>query len=544
MARNVLLISFISFSFIIGCYAEDNLLVSLQDGLVRGQYKESYNGRKFMAFEGIPYAKPPIGDLRFEDPQPVQPWIGVFEAKYLYTCVQISMLPVGPQTDLGDEDCLYLNVYVPREKINPDENLDVILHIHGGAFMIGSPKMLALPNKIMDRDVVYVSINYRLGPFGFYSPGDGHGNYGLKDQTAALKWVQNNIKKFGGNKDSVTITGVSAGGGSTHLHYFTKLSKGLFHRGYAQSGVALNPWAIRKHPEKQGKILAEQVGCFDEAAEEVRRCLKQRPAKQILDAVKVLYAAPLLPLVPFGPIIEKDSPTAFMAKTPYQQLISNEVTDLPFMMSMTSDEGTTPAALTYNFIDAMNSNWTKWAPLLLEFYEYENYNLDEVSEKIKEEYFKGSLLTKDNYKTLVKACTHRIFHLGAEATSRLQTKSTKSDLYFLVMDYSGPFMPINMTGFDVDFGNGHGSDGKYYYSGDFDIPLDQDGVRMKDILLDMMVAFAKTGKPKIDAVQFTPVPKNGHLNYLYVKGPDDIEMRNEDIFGPRKFWTSLGLQES
>nr|CAH7761876.1 unnamed protein product [Callosobruchus chinensis] len=202
--------------------------VSIPQGALRGSYRYSYHSRKFSAFEGIPYAKPPVGDLRFSPPQPADGWKGVLNADQTYTCTQYLPLPIVEGVQ-GQEDCLYMNVYVPRERIEGNENLDVVVHIHGGGFMIGAPSIMAGPEMLMDRDIVYVNFNYRLNIFGFLNTQDDvvSGNNGLKDQSMALQWIKDNIKYFGGNPDSVTLTGLSAGGASVHFHYLSPLSKGI-----------------------------------------------------------------------------------------------------------------------------------------------------------------------------------------------------------------------------------------------------------------------------------------------------------------------------
>ncbi|KAK9720297.1 Carboxylesterase family [Popillia japonica] len=536
------------FSFIIAAYAaDDNLLVSLEDGSVRGRHKTSYNGRQFTAFEGIPFAKPPIGELRFEDPQPVEPWTGILEANSLHTCLQLGLATGQPTEAIGQEDCLYLNVYIPGgDKIDTNTSLDVIFNIHGGAFMLGSPEAFVLPNKIMDRDVVFVSTNYRLGPLGFINFGDGRGNYGLKDQTLALKWVQRNIGKFGGNKNSVTITGLSAGGASAHLHYFSKLSRGLFHRCFSQSGVGLNPWAFKRDYAGHSRKLAEELGCIGDIPEDLYKCLKQRNAVQITKAVNILYELPFLPLAPFGPALEDDKSSGFLTKSPKSQLEEMDVVDAPLLMSMMTEEGTTPGVVMYGRWDELNQNWVKWAPLLLEYHQFgDQKKKDEISAKIREYYLGDRPITEDNFNLVIKAITHRDFHLSGENTAKLQSKSGKSNVYFLLMNYAGEFRPINVTGFDVNFGAGHGLDAKFYNDGSLigAKSLNKDEEKMKDILLDMLVTFAKTGEPKIDGVDFLPVPKAGDLKYLYVKNPEDMQMQTVASLGPHDLWESFNLED-
>ncbi|KAF5304033.1 hypothetical protein FQA39_LY01818 [Lamprigera yunnana] len=153
-------------------------------GKVKEHYKHSYRKRKFSAFKGIPYIKPILEYLRLEEPQNPDSWSVVFEATKTHNCIQkFATFPLN-----GNEDCVYLNVYVPRYQPISGENLDVIVYVHGGAFISGNPDSDG-SGFLMDQDIVYVSINYRIGIFGFLSSGDDEipGNYDLKDHVFTLK---------------------------------------------------------------------------------------------------------------------------------------------------------------------------------------------------------------------------------------------------------------------------------------------------------------------------------------------------------------------
>ncbi|KAJ4446940.1 hypothetical protein ANN_13642 [Periplaneta americana] len=207
--------------------------VDLPHGRLQGHLLLSRKGREIFSFQGIPYAKPPVGELRFQPPQPPEPWTDVLKAtKEGPDCIQrpFPEAPTSPEL-VGDEDCLYLNVYTPQlpEAGGATELLPVMFWIHGGAWMAGSGSTdLYGPQYLLDKEIVLVTINYRLGPLGFLSTGDEvcPGNNGLKDQVAALRWVRDNIAAFGGNPDSVTIFGESAGGANVHYHVLSKASRG------------------------------------------------------------------------------------------------------------------------------------------------------------------------------------------------------------------------------------------------------------------------------------------------------------------------------
>ncbi|CAG7728483.1 unnamed protein product, partial [Allacma fusca] len=188
----------------------DGKIVETPSGYIKGIVSKSRDGRDFFEWRGIPFGKAPIGPLRFASPVPFGKWHGVRDgSKFGGRCPEISEFG----TDLGDEDCLNLNVSVP--KVNFKQLLPVMVFIHGGAFQEGTGSIYK-PDYLMDEDVVYVNPNYRLGVLGFLNTGDTviRGNMGLKDQALALRWIKDNIQAFGGDPNNITIFGQSAGGAS------------------------------------------------------------------------------------------------------------------------------------------------------------------------------------------------------------------------------------------------------------------------------------------------------------------------------------------
>lgn len=226
--------------------------------------------KKVHVYRGIPFAAPPVGDLRWREPQPVEHWSEVRDCfEYGASAPQkvSPMLGMFPGMALApplSEDCLFLNVWAPA---NPPERLPVMVWIHGGGYVMGSSSQRLYDGEdIARRGIVFVSINYRLGALGFLahpelSAESEHGvsgNYGLLDQIAALRWVQKNIERFGGDPDRVTILGESAGGGSVFSLLASPLAKGLFQRAIAESGPTLNFVHLKK--SHYGFQPAEEAG--------------------------------------------------------------------------------------------------------------------------------------------------------------------------------------------------------------------------------------------------------------------------------------------
>ncbi|MCJ7833939.1 carboxylesterase family protein [Cuneatibacter sp. NSJ-177] len=261
-----------------------NLIVSTKYGNVQGKEEEDY-----AAFLGIPYAKPPVGKLRWQEPQPPEPWGGIRAANRLGApALQApsQSIPGGDPAERGvfgddSEDCLYLNVWTP----DVNGRYPVFVWIHGGAFCCGSGGgKSASPEPFCRRGIVYVTFNYRLGLMGYFahpelSEESSHGvsgNYAHFDQIAALRWGQENIAAFGGDPDRVTVGGCSAGAGSTQVLCCSPLAEGLFQRAVIESSVG---FASAEYPEdfkletleqmeRRGVEYMEKVGCT--SVEEMR----------------------------------------------------------------------------------------------------------------------------------------------------------------------------------------------------------------------------------------------------------------------------------
>lgn len=244
-------------------------IIKTQSGDVQGIAE-----RGVFAFKGIPYAAPPVGNLRWREPGPAAAWQGVRKADaYGHACMQIPGLSEenGGAPGPLSEDCLYLNVWTPNA--DSGAKLPVMVWIHGGAYVFGSGSLpLYIGAPLAKKGAVIVTINYRLAQLGFFAhpaldkenPG-GPANFGLLDQIAALRWVKQNIVAFGGNPGNVTIFGQSAGGKSVLALFASPLARGLFHKGIAMSSPAL-PDATRAKALEVGAKVADAVGLKGAAA--------------------------------------------------------------------------------------------------------------------------------------------------------------------------------------------------------------------------------------------------------------------------------------
>jgi para-nitrobenzyl esterase len=261
-------------------------LVDVESGSLAGTLSD--DGKVF-TFKGVPYAQPPVGDLRWRAPEPTRRWAGTRAAdKVGPRCIQ----PEFPahslhyyDAELESEDCLYLNIWTPAPE--PGADLPVMVWLHGGGFVTGSgAEPIYNGEALARRGVVAVTVNYRLGPLGFMSHPALHpkssqgiaGNWGLMDQIAALQWVQINIGRFGGDASRVTIFGQSAGSSSVNCLMVSPLAKGLFHRAIGQSGGSVAPSGRPGGGSLMNIVDAESV------AETVCNRMGWRSAQDLRDA--------------------------------------------------------------------------------------------------------------------------------------------------------------------------------------------------------------------------------------------------------------------
>ena len=262
-------------------YANGNPTVQTTEGPVKGFLK---NG--VAEFLGIPYAAPPVGDLRWRPPQAHQSWSKALNAaNFGPQCAQVTLLGVFAGPANNNEDCLYLNVYSPNIQGN-GEKLPVLFWIHGGGNVDGASDGYDGTKLATQGHVVVVTINYRLGLLGWFAhpaiDAEGHlfGNYGLLDQQFALKWVKRNIAQFGGDGNNITVGGQSAGSLDTQANMVSPLAAGLFQRAIFESGVQ-EP-APLAFAESHGTSFAVAAGCGSGTTAAVAKCLRSLTAAQIM----------------------------------------------------------------------------------------------------------------------------------------------------------------------------------------------------------------------------------------------------------------------
>ena len=322
--------------------------VSTKYGDIEGvvvRYPKAHTSFKSVnKFLGVPFATPPIGELRLKAPKPPQEWKPkVRPAKeHGNSCFQpesfqsyFKRFTASAFNFTYSEDCLYLDIYSPSVSLN----LPVMVYIHGGGYGAGTAGIYS-GDYLALHGVVVVVIEYRLGPFGFLSTGDSAapGNFGMLDQVEALKWVKENIEHFGGNPSKVTIFGVGAGGAtSASLHLLSPLSKGLFQQVIAESGVDLSSFAIQ--PDSYGlrfaKELAQELECTTSDHSAMVTCIREKRDTEIQKASESISNYRFSDYLQWAPVVDNN----FLLDTPRKLRMKGDFDNVTLMVSFNSQEG-------------------------------------------------------------------------------------------------------------------------------------------------------------------------------------------------------------
>ncbi|XP_050428947.1 venom carboxylesterase-6-like [Adelges cooleyi] len=534
-------------------------VVEIDSGLVSGKVSKTWTGRTVFGFEGIPYAAPPIGPLRFQEAQPLKPWLGIWNASTPgSSCIQYSHETYDIE---GDEDCLYLNVYTPRL---PDQDdllqgrlLDVLVFIHGGAFMFLEGSSFK-PDFLLDKDILLVTLNYRLGPIGFFSTGDAvaPGNNGLKDQVQALKWLKRNVNRFGGNPDKVTISGMSAGGASVHYHMLSPLSRGLFSKAFSQSGSALCPWTITEDVPAKSATIGAYLGCPTKPSSVLVECLSSRPARKIVEAVKLFMPFMYNPYSPFGPVVEPpDSEIPFLSELPYRILAKGEAADVPWLSSVATHEGLYPGSEYVNneaLLNHIDKNWNQVIPHILDYnYTVPSSRIDEVSQRIRIEYMGEQPLVKGKTAEFIQMIGDRLFVVDIVKAAQIQAQVGTSPVYMYQFAYRGRHSLSELFSHSTEnYGASHADDTAYALRTKIiNVEESEEDRSLVPIMVEIWTSFTKTGKPSTgdSSIEWDPLSKDLNettVPYLKIASPKNIYMEYGEEMGRKSFWDSLGFNEN
>ncbi|XP_035905875.1 esterase-5A-like [Anopheles stephensi] len=532
-------------------------VVKIENGPIIGEDRGDY-----VAFEGIPYAKPPIGERRFAAPVlNDETWSEPRNTSSLGPfCMQWSHSIKGKDKLFGEEDCLYLNVYTTSLQESATRGLSTLLYIHGGAFMFGGGGFFS-PKHVLRKPMIMVTFNYRVGPLGFLSTEDDviPGNFGLKDQVTALQWVKRNIHHFGGDPNRVTLVGFSAGGASVHLHYLSPMSRGLFQNGIAHSGTALNPWVMVEDSARKALQIAQGLGCPVEdrsSSQAILSCLRDRPAEDIVRQVPFLLDYLYNPFSPLGVVIEKQSKLnrrPFLAEHPAVLSRKGKLTKVPLILSVTQGEGLYPGGEFISQPEYLQDIDTRWYDLLPSILDYKTAvpdvkRRDELSKAISDRYFGPERkLSLDNFRDFVSILSNRLFFAGVTKTAKLL--QPHMPVYFYYFNFKTKYgIGELMSGTSENYGVAHGEDVLLVLpSGMRDnVPLSKAERRVISNFVTLYDTFTQGLEPKYGGYVLPVQNITGKLQYMEVKEPD-CEMcglpKTAYGVGDEQFWDTLDFND-
>ena len=534
--------------------------VRLPQGELLGTLETSSAGTPYPVFYGIPYARPPLGELRFRRPEPAGPWNGTRSADTpSEPCAQLYV-----DRFRGSEDCLYVNIYtpdIPREASPAAADADVagrdvVVFIPGGAFNFGSggPGQLA-GGRFVDEGVILVTFNYRVGPLGFLSTEDAAapGNYGLYDQLLALQWVRANIAAFGGAPDRVTLAGESAGGASVHLHMLSPLSRGLFHRAISQSATALSFWAEGREQRLDADRLAAALGCPVDDSSRLVACLRQRRPQEVIVALQPVFRRwSVYPLVfAFRPRVERGVAGAFLPDSPRRLLERGQSANVPWLVGFNSDEGGTFGAfslLNASALDSLRRRPDTDGPVWLGL-EHQR-DAAGLYERVREFYFGGQRPGLTTASQFIRAEGDRYFASGVDAAIRLQARHGTAPVFKYVLEQapetSFPAIVARKAGNSelpyFPWGLSHKDELRYLFTGPR-FPASERDDRFGRNLTSVWAGFIRTGRPqspRLDVAAWKPYQESQD-NHMRLSAHPRV---GSHAFRERiEFWQSLPIDE-
>ncbi|KAJ9588207.1 hypothetical protein L9F63_018428 [Diploptera punctata] len=479
------------------CYhvaiGDDSPVVNVKQGSLKGLKKTSVYDIPYYAFVGIPYAKPPVGERRFKAPEPYDSWNGTYEAITIRDmCPQIPMGYGGYQ---GDEDCLYLNVYTNQLPKDEEDVRPVMVWIHGGAFQKGSSHPIMYgPDFLLKEDIVFVSIQYRLGILGFLSIPEENipGNSGLKDQSQALKWIQENIDKFGGNPRNVTIFGESAGAASVHYHLLSHMSQGLFSNAISQSGSSLNSWAYSK-PEDLNELavqLASKLGYNATTSAAIHQGLRNASAETLITATENLQKK----FLPTHEVESSNGEKAFLTNTPESLVYEGKFHNVPYITGSNKYESSLFFDKNLPIKKEAVDNYVKYLHFFYnKLQQVEESKQKSIKQQVMDVYFKNESNLDEGY---LNVLTDVLFLIGIDRTVKEHAVNSTKPVYYYYFQYDGELSLTKLMHVTMKKGPTHADEMGYIFK-TFATPKmdDSEAMQMLKKIVKMWTNFAKTGNP-------------------------------------------------
>lgn len=445
------------------------MLVQTKNGLLCGEEVDGIS-----VFKGIPYAKPPVGDLRWKAPQPPENWEGIRDAKsFGFASVQPKFDNEAQQiatenNEPMSEDCLFLNIWAPKHAIEEGKRLPVLFIIHGGGFMCFSGSVEILQGlELAKKEIVVVTINYRLGAMGFFAhreldeenPHHVSGNYGILDQIAALQWVQENIAAFGGDPKKVTISGESAGAFCVSVLCMSPLASGLFRGATAQSGAFMDKRTVMY----QSPTLEEaEAYCEEACGGRDLAQLRQMTAEEIMKMTGPIAGKCLMPV--WDGYVFRENPREVFKE--------GNFSDVPLLLGSNKDDGSKFTTRSGNAQELVQMA----ADML---------GTEQVDDFLKV-YPAGD--PKETVRSQIRLFSDSAFGHNMYAWAGLQKEYGKSDVYLYYYCHIPP---------DTEFGSYHSSELYYFFHnlGCGDKNWTEKDYELQEVYSDYILNFVRNGNP-------------------------------------------------
>lgn len=425
----------------------------------------------------------------FQAPLPAEPWDDVRDCTAEgNVCAQFD--PIMYQSFIGDENCLFLNVYTP----NLDgEFLPVMIFIHGGGYQFGSgnSKMYG-PDYLVDRDVVLVTINYRCGPLGFLclNTPEVPGNAGLKDMVQAIRWVKDNIHNFGGSSGNITIFGESAGGAAVSTLTASPITKNLISKAIIQSGTALNSWAFDQTPIRNATELANHLGCESQDVDDILEFLTSTPVRDLIDAANKINRVKEFTetgVIDFIPVIEKEFPgvEAVITESFVDILVSGRTANIPIMIGATTLE---------LINEPKNYDLDQFVPSCF-FLEKDSEEALEIIDNIKRLYFSTTELGPDNKYEYLHLLSDKLFNVDTYRYIKHLVQVSNKPIYYYNFDYVGELNVMKKFLTDELKTATHMDELGYLFKNYLqeDVEATPQDINMRERMVRLWTNFAKTG---------------------------------------------------
>ncbi|KAL0869743.1 hypothetical protein ABMA27_005972 [Loxostege sticticalis] len=562
------LVYLLGISLIESFTCEENVEVKIKQGLVSGKLEKTFlTGKPYYSFKGIPYAEPPVGELRFKPPKAPLDWGNKPYEAYTDkpTCVQFcSRTRNGEEYGIsGSEDCLYVNIFTPDLK----GSAAVLVFDYHDNFRTGfNGTRTYSPEFLPEENVVVVTVSHRLGLIGYLTTEDDAipPNNGVRDYIFALKWIKENIQNFGGDPNRVTLMGSKGGAVLANILLYSKAAKGLFNSVTIQSSSAHEAIFFPHNPRKTAFEIGKHLSIETEDSATLLKELQNFDAVKILEKeVEVIddetFIQYQMSIHPFGPVLEQEGPDAVLTTLPENSKIVN---DVPVLIGFNSREGLDLAQLYFfdpRSFDESKENFFFHFPIRTDFrFDVNNTAFEQFKEELVEFYFKDGVISYDNLLEYTAYVGDLLQNYALNTAARKLSSELKSPTFYYMFDFNGLFnenwmyIAKNSRGYYLETWGAGVADELCYLHVCSRIRIkyldlkkavsEQGEYKVVKKMIRMWANFAKTGNPtpsEKDSVlknfKWKPIDKNSKdLAYAHIK--KSIKMDVNPLGKRETFW--------